>query len=87
LQATTSTNWRIVTIQKYASQLTNAIEATPTLWTFSKSLGKVQNQKPGNKQHPSYFILVDILKTSREGTEAQEVFRERHAQAAVVRMH
>jgi hypothetical protein len=43
--------------------------------------------KPVSKQHPSYSILVDILRTSREGTEPQEVLRERHAQAAVVRMH
>jgi hypothetical protein len=43
--------------------------------------------KPDNKQHPSYSILVDILKVSRKGTEPQEVLRERHAQAAEVRMH
>jgi hypothetical protein len=45
--------------------------------------------KPVDKQHPSYSILVDVLRTSREGTEPepQEVLRERHAQAAVVRMH
>jgi len=43
--------------------------------------------KPVNKQHPSYSILVDILRTSREVTEPQEVLREHHAQAAVVWMH
>jgi hypothetical protein len=45
--------------------------------------------KPVDKQHPSYSILVDVLRTSRKGTEPepQEVLRERHAQAAVVRMH
>jgi hypothetical protein len=43
--------------------------------------------KPANKQHPSYSILVEILRTSRAAIEPQEVLRERHAQAAVVRMH
>ncbi|CAK9211901.1 unnamed protein product [Sphagnum troendelagicum] len=43
--------------------------------------------KPVDKQHPSYSILVDHLRTSREGTEPepQEVLRERHAQAAASR--
>jgi hypothetical protein len=41
--------------------------------------------KPVHKKHPSYSILVKILRISREGTEPQEVFRERHAQAAASR--
>jgi len=71
----------------YASQLTQSIQATPSLSTFSETLGKVKNYKPVSKQHPSYSIHVDILRTSRQGTQPQEVFRECHAQAAVVRMH
>jgi hypothetical protein len=35
-----------------------------------------QVSKPVNKQHPSYSILVDILRIYREGTEPQEVFGE-----------
>jgi hypothetical protein len=39
LQATTSANWRIVTIQKYASQLTNSIQVTPFFCVLSEALG------------------------------------------------
>jgi len=43
--------------------------------------------KPVNKQHPSYSMLVNILRTSREGTEPerQQVLSERHAKAAASR--
>jgi hypothetical protein len=40
--------------------------------------------KPVDKQHPSYFMLLEILRISREPTvpEPQEVLRECHAEAA-----
>jgi hypothetical protein len=43
-----------------------------------------QVSKPVNKQHPSYSMLVDIL---RIYTEPHQVFGERDEQFSVVRMH
>jgi len=44
--------------------------------------------KPVDKEHPSYSILVEVIRNSRQGTEPepQEVLREYHAQASEIHL-